>query len=197
MNYQKSIKVSLREKMKSVRDSLSLEEKYNKSQEIASCLLNQPSVINSGIVFCYVSFGSELQTCKLIEQLFVLNKKICVPKIISNKMFPVVINNFDQLHKSHFGNLEPIANQPIASNIDLCLTPGIAFTKSGKRLGYGKGYYDRFFAKHPKLTRIGLAFEIQVLADLPTNINDQLIDLLITEKGVINCQKQRNLEKNG
>jgi len=195
MNYQSQNKTLIRKKIKSARNFLSTEERKKKSQLISSYVLNHCATIKAQTIFCYISFASEVSTIQILKNFFQLQKTVCVPKIVSGALQPIIVTNLDHLYKNQFGYLEPIANQPITSKIDLCLTPGIAFTISGKRLGYGKGYYDQFFAKHPKFTKIGLAFEIQILADLPTNSNDQLIDLLITEKGVIDCQEQRNLSK--
>jgi 5-formyltetrahydrofolate cyclo-ligase len=75
--------------------------------------------------------------------------------------------------------------------VDLVLVPGVAFDKRGYRVGYGGGYYDRFFNKLEKgVIKIGLCYEMQILPEVPTDIYDIPIDYIITEKGLINCTQK-------
>ncbi len=69
--------------------------------------------------------------------------------------------------------------------IETILLPGSVFDERGGRFGYGGGYYDRFLAKVPKARRIGLAFDLQVVAEAPLQEHDELLDLVVTESRII------------
>jgi 5-formyltetrahydrofolate cyclo-ligase len=91
-----------------------------------------------------------------------------------------------------FGILEPTAElrelpprQVLPSQIDLALVPGVVFDRQGNRLGYGRGFYDRLLRQLPReVLRVGLAFECQVVEELPVEPHDERMDWLVTEAGV-------------
>lgn len=96
------------------------------------------------------------------------------------------------------GILEPdpkVAKPCPLEAIDLIVTPGVAFSKTGKRLGYGGGYYDRFFAKIAGLQnpapKVALIPESQIFDDIPTDEHDLPVDFLISERGIIDCRKAK------
>jgi 5-formyltetrahydrofolate cyclo-ligase len=75
-------------------------------------------------------------------------------------------------------------------DLDTVLIPIAAFTRSGARLGYGRGFYDRFLEALPvKVMRIGLAFSFQEFLHIPTEPHDIPLDLVVTEREIIECQK--------
>ncbi len=101
---------------------------------------------NSKVIFCYVSAHSEVGTHTLIEELL-KEKQVVVPYCTDKcgNMLAVKINSPDDLTLGSFGILEPKNPIPFSKEeIDFVIVPGIAFDKEGFRLGYGKGYYDRF-----------------------------------------------------
>jgi len=186
----KNKKNLIRKRMKMIRDHLSKDEQIKKSNLILNNLFSLVELEEAQTVFTYLSFGSEVNTNKLINRLLNQNKIICVPKIINNNIQPIIIKDYKNLVKNMFGYLEPANDHPIANQVNLCITPGLAFTKSGKRLGYGGGYYDRYFSSHPEILKVALAFETQVLKTLPTTNQDQLINILVTEKEIIKCSNK-------
>ena len=74
-------------------------------------------------------------------------------------------------------------------NIDLVLVPGIVFDHEGHRIGYGFGHYDKFLRKVPKATKIGLAFDFQVVDKIPREMHDVPVDMVVTEKGIVECKR--------
>jgi 5-formyltetrahydrofolate cyclo-ligase len=116
-------------------------------------------------------------------------KNIVVP--ISNKKDNTLtlshLKSWEELSLGSYGILEPRTEKIRKTNvedIDLIIVPGVAFDEKGNRLGHGKGFYDRLLKK-TKATVIGLAFEFQILENIPTDKNDVPVDMIITEKRII------------
>ena len=97
------------------------------------------------------------------------------------------ISSLDELKEGAYGIPEPPANKPnrIALEGAICITPALAVDMRGFRLGYGKGYYDRFFKNNPSVRKIGVAYQSFIARSLPFDEHDIPLDLIITEKGAI------------
>ncbi|MCH8923669.1 MAG: hypothetical protein IIA67_11055 [Planctomycetes bacterium] len=96
----------------------------------------------------FVSYLNEVATHDLIEQLLDMERTVIVPKLVGRtRMIAVEINGLDELKKGDRGMLEPTGERQYHGPIDVCITPGLAFTTSGDRLGFGHGYYDRFICR--------------------------------------------------
>ncbi len=135
-------KSALRKKLLSVRNSLP-------RQEISlSHLEDFEKFKNAKTVFCYVSAGSEVKTQGLIQEMLT-KKRVVVPYCTDKcgNMIAVEIKSLDELKEGLFGISEPVTPKEFPKEeIDFVIVPGIAFDKDGYRLGYGKGYYDRFLS---------------------------------------------------
>ncbi|MGX7112327.1 5-formyltetrahydrofolate cyclo-ligase [Gemella cuniculi] len=134
-------------------------------------------------IFIYINFGSEITTENFIKK-YINKKKIFVPKIVDNDMELVKISSWEELSIGNFGILEPKKNDFYKGSIDLVITPSIVFDKNGYRLGYGKGYYDKYFDKNNYKISIGLSYEKLLQKNLPTFAHDKSVDILITEEKV-------------
>ena len=116
------------------------------------------------------------------------NLSILLPKILKNEEMKLVKYKFlDPLEVNKFGFLEPKINSK--SEIpDLMIVPTLVFDKDHNRLGYGKGYYDKFLSKYVKnkknILTIGLAFSFQKYKKLPTSKLDVKLDYILTERGI-------------
>ena len=174
------------------RNSLSNDEILEKSDLIRKNLFNLQEYKKSETAMFFVSFGSEVNTHEMVKE-SLKTKTIVVPKVMHNEIEPSVIIDFDNLVPSgKFGILEPIEAMKIAyKNIDIVLAPGIAFDKEGHRIGYGFGYYDKFLSKVPKAVKIGLCFDFQVVEKVPKEEHDVPVDLIVTEKRVMECNKRK------
>ena len=96
------------------------------------------------------------------------------------------LNNISDLHENSFGMFEPADSKKVDSEkIDVFVVPGIAFDKKGHRIGWGKGFYDKFFgANKTKGKKIGLAFDFQIVEKIPFEQFDVKMDLIVTEKRI-------------
>ena len=135
----------------------------------------------------YYPSNFELDILKILEHKNFFNQDILLPVIDKNNsmnFYPWKKN--DVLYLNEFGILEPIKSKPKIP--DLMLVPILAFDKNKYRLGYGKGFYDRYLNKYLKgfksIFTVGIAFSFQKYHNLPINQNDVKLDYIITEKGI-------------
>lgn len=185
----------IREKFKSIRTKLSREEVSAKSIRIQKLLFSLPEFRRAKTVCFYVAKGNEVQTERAIKDSIKLGKRVLVPitdKKTGKLALSELLNYDDELEPGAFGVLEPKpACRRIvpATEADLIIVPGVVFDLHGHRLGYGKGYYDRFLREISALKTdapfIGLAYEYQVLNEIPHGSDDISVHKIVTEKRVI------------
>ncbi|MYA72083.1 5-formyltetrahydrofolate cyclo-ligase [Candidatus Poribacteria bacterium] len=137
-------------------------------------------------VMLYLSMRSEVETDDLLEKLLHAGKHICAPVVDTdqNRLIPRRIQDAETaLVRHRYGMLEPNPACPIfpISQLQLIVVPGIAFDCKGYRLGYGKGFYDRFLAICPHAIPIGLAYQIQVVEDTFPHVWDVPVKHIFTE----------------
>lgn len=164
----------------------------NKSKAIWSFLSSLQEYRTATTIGFYVAIEKEgeVDTIPMIEASFSLGKKICVPKIVNDKMsFFEIRNTASDLREGSLGILEPVGHSKILpKNIDLMIVPGIAFDSKGNRLGFGRGYYDRFLAElRNKTPIIAPAFDFQVVDRIPSSKKDVKVHRIVTETRIIDC----------
>lgn len=178
-------KVLLRELTRKMRDSMLPEDAIAHSKIIEKQLLSDENYKSAKSLFIYVSFGNEVRTYGVIMNAKKTGKKVYIPKIVGGEMKAVECD-LKCLMPNKFGVMEPSTyNIADAKNIDICITPGVVFDCDKNRIGYGRGYYDRFFDKYPDIYKIGLAYDIQVVKEIETQPHDIKMDKIITEKRII------------
>ncbi len=164
------------------RNGLDAQEIAKRSKRIQEFLLNSKEFRSAKVVGAYYAFGSEVKTDLIIEQAKALGKKVALPSVEGESLAFYELSSGKYLVKARFGMMEPLPYGP-ADKIDLLVVPGIAFDQNGYRLGYGKGYYDKFLAKK-KLFSIGLGYSFQLLKSLPSGEYDKRLDAIATEEGI-------------
>ena len=173
------MKHKIRKHIKEKLNSHSELEKTQKSGIIKDRLFNEKAFEEAKVVMFYVSLKDEVNTISMIDGAIKIGKRVCVPVIIKEEKRLIageLKNRIADLERQHFGIYQPKAGHvkevPL-EDIDLIIVPGIAFDKKNVRLGRGHGYYDRFLCAVPNKTRtVGLAFDFQVLEDLPQDSHD-------------------------
>lgn len=131
-------------------------------------------------IFIYLNFGSEIQTIDFIKK-HLNDKEIYLPKILEDEMKLIKITSLNRLKESSFGVLEPISNEIYSGKVDLVITPSITFDEKGFRIGYGKGYYDKYFALKKYSYSIGVCYSRLLQRSLPIESHDISVDLVITD----------------
>lgn len=142
-------------------------------------------------IMVFVSFEDEVMTHQFIKDALADGKNVYVPHILKLEklMVPAQIFDFDKdLKPGYYGILSPIEDQvqiKDPAEIDLVVTPGVLFDERGYRIGYGAGFYDRFFSKlDSDVPKIGLGFSLQQTKEVPIDQFDIPIHALITENGI-------------
>ncbi|MGN0467897.1 MAG: 5-formyltetrahydrofolate cyclo-ligase [Acutalibacteraceae bacterium] len=186
-----NIKNSLRKKYKNIRNNLI--DRNKKDLEILNRLKESKIYINCDSVLIYVSTEIEVDTHNLIEFLFNQGIKVAVPQCDTEKntMEFYFINSMSDLICGAYNIPEPDISHCIkVSNTSnsLCIVPGLSFDQSGYRLGFGKGYYDRFLSKSDCLT-VGLCYEECLCENLPHDNFDKRVSVVITENNIYNCNQ--------
>lgn len=176
-------KLTWRRTLQSRRADLTVTERARANTAILQGVLALPGLAAARSVFCYISAGDEVDTHPLVGHLRQLGKTLVAPKILPGQpMIAVPFSDWADLAPGILGILAPRSSQPFADRVDIVITPGLGFTPAGGRLGYGKGYYDGWFATRPHGTRVALAYDCQVVEALPLTPADVPVHEIITEQ---------------
>ena len=181
-------KSALRRYFRDVRKNMPQQEREELSRRIERSFLDSSLYKNTSAVLIYVSSPIEVDTNGLIENCFRDGKRVLVPRCLTggNVMEFCEIDSFDMRISGAFGISEPDSSVKAAAEIpddSVCVTPGLAFDKSGHRLGFGKGFYDRFLADYKGIAA-GLCYENGLCDCVFHEEHDIAVDMLFTEKDV-------------
>ena len=188
-------KQELRIRFKALRQDMAPEERIENDRRIVSLLCNTWQYQSADTIVTYVSTPLEVDTKALITRALADNKRVAVPYCVDNTrdMEFYYIGSIDELKKRTFGVLEPMAEpENLVTNFSgsICIVPGLAFDRQGYRLGYGKGYYDRFLADYRGFT-IGICYKSCMTHLLHRGRYDIACDMVVTENERIFCRKNR------
>ena len=180
------MKASLRKQAAGARDSLPPDVRKFKSREIEQRLWLLPEFRSASTVMFFASFRSEVETGPMIRHVLASGKRVVLPRVKGRQLALFEIKDFDtDVSPGAWGIPEPVESHPVPlTAVDLIITPGAAFDESGNRLGYGAGFYDRILSSFPRMT-VALAFEEQIVPQVPTDPHDVPVKKIVTEKRVI------------
>ena len=184
MREQKSsIRAILRER----KDAMAPEDRLVKSEFISRHLMTL--IRNDETVMAYTSKEKEVNTVPIITALLDRKNPVIVPIIVKEDVSLRLsyLRDFAALVPSTFGVPEPIGSEIPArgEDVETIILPMLGFDRTGGRVGYGAGYYDRFLEKFPGLRKIGIAFACQEYPSLPLDETDVRMDHIITEEGIV------------
>jgi 5-formyltetrahydrofolate cyclo-ligase len=178
-------KKSLRIEFRQIRASLSHRDTKNKA--IKDLVLNSRQYRNADIILAYWSVDSEVDTHGIITQALSDGKQVALPKCTDKdgNMRFYYISSLSDLAEGMYGIKDPPENCPAEdfTKVSLCLVPALAFDEEGYRLGYGKGYYDRFLGKF-KGVAMGLCFSDCLCGNLPRDSYDKKADYIVTNEKI-------------
>ena len=186
---QKVNKEELRKIMREKRNSLSLNEIYAQTDRCFGQLQKLQAFQESEWIYCYLAIGSEVDTIGLISRFTKMGKKVAAPKVEDDVIAFYEINSIRECRPGAFGILEPASYKAPADEKGLILLPGLAFDVHGNRLGYGGGFYDKYLKSHADYPRAALAFELQILDEVPAEETDSPVDYVVTPERIITCHR--------
>ena len=173
-------KAALRKHLLEKRDATSAEFRDISSKKIHQNLRQVDSYNNSQNIACYFPIGSEVDTHNIMLDILENGKNMLLPKIVDSDLEFYVIPNLEKLEKGVFDIMEPKDSCEKAEKIDCVLIPTVGVSKSGVRLGYGKGYYDRFLSLIDAV-KISLTYSKQIVKSIPNDSHDVKMDWIVTE----------------
>lgn len=199
-------KTNLRNYYRGIRQKLSVQDKLSLDQKVFERVLRLNQYATAELLLVYVSTAIEVDTKMLIEKALEDGKRVGVPRCVpgTREMEFYEIHSLDELEPGTFGVLEPKPNPERLLPQDpggLCIIPGLCFDNFGYRLGYGKGYYDRFLSGYTGVT-VGICYSSCVRGSLIHGRFDRPVELLVTDRFIrrtdLQFQKKRNfLQKGG
>ena len=178
-------KHELRLNFKNIRNNVNFKEDKNRliRKNFVDLFLSEYKTF-----FVYKSFSSEVDTEGIINDLFNNNKNVLIPKcdIKTETMNPVEISRLNSFELNAYGIPEVCADEFAEEKIDVIILPGLIFDKKGYRVGYGKGYYDKFIGSLKyKPMLVGLAYDEQIIDFIDdTNEYDVRLDCVITDRKI-------------
>ena len=197
---KKEKKKALRTKYLEKRNRLEPEKRKEASKKIKEWVLANKRFKAAETVFVYASYKSEVETKEIIQEALRRGKRVAAPKVTSDEMYFYEINYWEELFPGYQGILEPQSNgrEPmVPADGDVMLVPGAVFDRKGNRIGYGKGYYDRYLdnlmdvcGNKPYL--MALAFACQISPErIPAEEHDKKMDCILTERRVIMPKEEK------
>lgn len=177
------MKEAIRDQYKLLREEIPEIEREKKSHRIFEAFLKLPEFETAENILVYVSKGEEVVTHFMVRSLLSSGKTIYVPKVVGDDMIACRLDHWEDLDFGAFGVLEPseVIEIKDPSELELIMVPGVVFSIQGDRIGLGKGYYDRFLKRCPGI-KVGLAYEEQIVDELPSMPHDVPMNLILTDQ---------------
>lgn len=180
-------KKSLRLKIKKLRDSMGKYQRELESKILCKKILQLDEYKNARKILSFMNFGSEVEIERLNEKILEENKILYLPRVEKDGTLSIVEYG-KGFSIGSYGIREPIGDNYLG-NLDLIITPGLAFDLEGNRLGYGKGYYDKLFLNNFSTLKIAPIFDIQLVESIPYEEHDIKIDMIITKNEILRIKK--------
>lgn len=180
-------KQQIRQIIRTGKKELSQDTILEGSRRIFRLLKQLPCYRDNKVVYCYVSYNQEVHTWQFIREMLLENKIIAVPKIVNGEMIFCYIQGMDELAKGYQGIWEPVRDEPACDDKALVIMPGLAFDRTGNRIGYGGGFYDRYLKEHDKggYIKAAVCFSFQLADHIDTEEYDKKADIIVTPDEVI------------
>lgn len=181
-------KKDIRQRLIKQRAQLSAATRQSAGKRIANAVKEHALYQNAEHIYCYVSFREEVETHEFLRFVLQTGRKVAVPKIVAKRTMQFFyIDSFEELEVGCYGILEPSTSRHACAKQALILMPGVAFDRTGGRIGYGGGFYDNYLHRHPDCRSIALAYEMQMINHVPMEQFDVSPEYIMTEKETYQC----------
>ena len=190
MNTIRKEKDELRQKYLALRGEMARDEKNARDEAICKCACGLVSFRYAEFVLLYAATENEIDVSGIAASAFKSGKKVAFPRSDrdTHTMKYHIVNSLDELIVGAYGIMEPPSDAPVydpenESGSAVCFVPGLLYDKAGYRLGYGKGFYDRYLSAFSGC-KIGVIYSDYIMPTVPRGRFDVSVDVLLTEKGV-------------
>ena len=186
------MKDKLRKELIQIRKNIPKREVLEKSIQIKKRLFEIDEFKNSSCILFYISYGNEVFTHDMIKECLSKNRDVVVPVTDkeNRRLILSKLGSWDDLTRGAYNILEPKKEkieEVSIFEIDLIIVPGVGFDEQGCRIGHGVGYYDTLLRDSTNALHIGLAFENQIVEEVPIESHDMPMDRIVTEDRIIDC----------
>ncbi len=193
-------KTGIRKQMLALREQIPSEIRLACSKHICAQIVNLQAYRQAVTILGYMNFGAEFASELWVQQVLQDGKRLVLPRVNhhTNQLDLYFVEDVgNQLATGLWGIREPIVERcerlTMINEVEFALLPGVAFTRDGARLGYGRGFYDKLLARmaiRPALA--AAAFELQIVEQIPQEATDVKVARIITERETIDCSAQGN-----
>lgn len=167
------------------RKAADLETLKADSDVICRKVMETDAFQRADCIYVYMDYKGEVSTRPLLETSWRMKKKVAAPRVIGpGEMKYFYIHSYDDVAPGYFGIPEPVTQDEAKDETALLIVPGVAFDRNRHRCGYGQGFYDRYLAAHREHPTIAVAFDFQIVEEVPSDRYDIFPQKLITEKEV-------------
>lgn len=192
---QSTNKKMTRNTIKEMRLALKKEEVMECSKACVSKVLQFPELIEAKTVCVYMPTGNEIDTTEIIRYCKENGKRLAAPRVNGDTMEFYYFTDETDMEQGAYDIWEPTGTEAVEDEESLVIMPGVAFDLSCNRIGYGKGYYDRYLSAHPRMKKVALAYDFQIVGRIKREVHDVRPDVVVTESRVIMKPKEFNLEE--
>jgi 5-formyltetrahydrofolate cyclo-ligase len=189
----KDQKSALRKDFLKIRDEISSQNRELFNASICKSVMDMPAFKNAEVILSYSPFRNEADITAVNETALKMGKTLAFPRCIpgTSEMIFYTVKSLSELEKGSFSIYEPPVSCPVWTPSEkkaLCIVPAVAYDKYGYRIGYGRGFYDRFLQKH-SLTTLGVVYSPLLVKSLPKDSFDVSVDYVVTDKQVLTLLK--------
>ena len=176
-------KKALRAEIKAKKRAMTEEQIAATSDALAQQLYAHPAYKVAKSIFGYLSYNQEVRTMPMLEQAQRDGKRVAVPKVIGDAMIFIWLDDLSRVELGYCNIPEPIDNGPEAiDETALVMMPGLAFDPTGRRCGYGGGFYDRYLEQHPHHPTIAMCYGFQMFDHLDTDPHDIPVNYVLSQE---------------
>lgn len=180
-------KLALRKQMRAIRAALPASACEARSKRIADRILALDEVRDARTILAFASIRNEVRTRALIEALHAAGKTVALPRVVDDALVLHRVNRGDNLEEGSFSVPEPSPAAPVVepASVEVALVPALAVDSRGYRIGYGGGFYDRLLPQLRDARTCAVAFDFQLIAEVPELPFDEAVDIVVTDARVI------------
>lgn len=173
----------LRELIKAQKRAMTERQIEEASEKLAAQLFAHPAYQAARSIFGYLSYNQEVRTMPILTQAQKDGKRVAVPKVLGDRMIFLWLDDLSRTALGYSHIPEPVDNGPEAlDETALILMPGLAFDPSGRRCGYGGGFYDRYLEAHPGHPTLALCYGFQLFDHLDVAAHDIPVDYILSQE---------------